>query len=92
MNPFPVTHGLKPGFSAVVPPDRGWVGGDHDLSARVRDADPQVIRVRFLRPGEIRRLKLPIVWLRAEGPCNHLHIAMPLKQNSIQFVRDFGSC
>ena len=40
MDPLPVTHGLKPGLGAVVPPHRGRVGGNNDLSARVRGADP----------------------------------------------------
>ncbi len=92
MDRSPVTHGLKPGLSAVVQPHRSRVGGDHDLSAHVRDADPQVTLVRCLHPVNIRRLKLPIVRLLADRSCNHQHIAMPFNEITVQFVRDFGSC
>ena len=77
MDRSPVTYGLKPGFRTVVSPHRGRLGGKHDLSARVRSADPQVIRVQYLHLRDIRRLKLPSEWLRAERPCHHQHIGIP---------------
>src|ERR1051325_11053201 len=40
MNPLPVAHGLKPGLCAVITPNCAWVGGHHNLSMRVRGADP----------------------------------------------------